>query len=235
MTLTREVTHIHGVGFDPADGVVYAGTHEGVWKVTGTGDVTPVGTSDDDFMGFTIASANNWISSGHPGATSKAANPLGLIQSSDKGLSWKQVSLAGQTDFHALAAKDASVVGYDADGAIMSSANGGATWTTGASVSVASLAFAGDSLLATSQQGLLRSTDSGKSFTPVPSAPKAVLLAAGSAGSVWCVDSGGTAWSSADAGKTWKQRAKVGEVSALAAVDATTSYAITPTTLIKIS
>lgn len=234
VTLDRELPHIHGAGFDAATGLVYAGTHEGVWQVTGAGAVSAVGTSRDDLMGFSIASADSWYSSGHPGVGSAAANPLGLIHSADRGRTWNQVSLGGEADFHALAAKGATVAGVAGGGTVMISTTGGTAWNTGASMPTSSMVFAGDELLAASKQGLQRSMDSGASFTPVASAPGVVLLSAGAADSVWGVDTAGVAWSSADAGLTWVRRASVGAVQALAAIDAATSYAITPSSLIKI-
>lgn len=229
-----ELPHIHGAGFDAATGAVFAGTHDGVWQVTSTGAASAVGSSRDDLMGFMIAAPDSWYSSGHPGAGSAAANPLGLIRSTDKGRTWKEVSLGGEVDFHALAARGTTVVGFAGGQTVQISSTSGATWRDGASIQVSSLAFAGDAIVAASPDGVQRSTDAGASFVPVQSASKLVLLSAGAAGSVWGVDTTGVAWSSADAGLTWTRRASVGVVQALAAVDATTSYAITPTSLIAI-
>lgn len=53
-----------------------------------------------------------------------------------------------------------------------------------------------------------------------------MLLSAAGDGSLWGVDTEGVAWRS-HTGRTWEQKAVVGPVEALLAVDADTAYAAT--------
>lgn len=235
VALSTELDHIHGAAIDFADGTILTGTHTGVWRIDPGGAVRKVGASDDDFMGFTIARADRWLASGHPGPTSASPNPLGLVESTDQGATWAAVSRRGETDFHALAAKGSTVIGFDGHSGLIRSQDAGKTWTYVSATQVAALAFARDQLLAVTADGLEASTDNGTTFQPIAGAPAAALLSSTGA-AVWVVDRGGRAWLSTDAGATWQPRATVGrDVEGLAAVDATRAYAITTGQLIPIS
>lgn len=234
VALSHELEHIHGAAMDPVDGAILTGTHDGVWRIASDGAVTRVGQSQDDFMGLTVAGARLWLASGHPAPGSRAANPLGLIRSVDQGKTWTSVSLAGQVDFHSLAAIGSTVAGFDPSAGLMISADGGTTWKQSPQARPVSMAFTADKLLAATEAGLMVSVDHGASFAPIPSAPTVRLISA-SGMSVWCVDTDGSAWKSVDAGATWTKQLEVGEVSALAAVDGTGAYAVSPTELIKLS
>jgi hypothetical protein len=50
-----EVAHLHGLGVDPADGTLYAGTHHGLIRLPDGGEATLVADRVQDFMGFTVA------------------------------------------------------------------------------------------------------------------------------------------------------------------------------------
>lgn len=229
--LSTELDHIHGAVVDIADGTILTGTHSGVWRISPDGAVERVGTAEDDFMGLTIARADSWLASGHPGPSSASPNPLGLVESTDHGETWTSVSRLGETDFHALAARGNLVVGSDGHSGLFRSEDGGKTWTNGPAMHVAALALANDRLLAVTTTGLEVSIDKAKTFHPLPGAPIATLLSTNGA-TAWVIDRSGRAWLSTDAGATWQPRSIVGRnVSGLAAVDATRAYAITTTEL----
>lgn len=230
--LSAPIEHIHGAAIDPGTGALYVGTHHGIWAITDTGEVTRQGTADDDFMGFTITDGP-WYASGHPGPGNRAPNPLGLIQSTDRGLTWSAISRSGQSDFHALTATRQTIVGYDGGPALLVSTDSGRTWSKGADIQPMALAFSRNRLLASTGSGLAASTDTGQTFTPIQGAPAAVLLSA-TASVVWCIDRQGAAWRSTDAGSTWTRKGPVGQVQAIAAVSADTAWAITQTELIKL-
>lgn len=116
--------HIHGLAV--VDGQVLAAAHNGLWKV-GNGQAARVGDVRDDLMGFTAAGAGRYLASGHPADPGSGPPHLGLTQSVDEGRSWKNVSLPGQADFHALAVSGDTVYGFDA-GRLLASADGGVTW-----------------------------------------------------------------------------------------------------------
>lgn len=230
IALSETLDHVHGLVVT-GDGTLLAGTHTGVVAVTNDGTVSWVGTSRDDLMGMTgVPGTANLASSGHPGVGSAFPNPVGLILSEDGGLSWSAVSLTGQVDFHALATDGTLVVGYGGGNGVLVSTDGGRNFTTGAAIAPAALAITPAGVWATTADGVQRSVDDGQSFAVVETAPLLVLVAAGSDGSLWGVDTGGVAWRSPD-GATWERRATVGPVEALAVADHATAYAMTATTL----
>jgi hypothetical protein len=55
-TATQELglEHVHGLGVDPADGVLYAATHFGLWRIPEQGQATRVADRYQDTMGFTV-------------------------------------------------------------------------------------------------------------------------------------------------------------------------------------
>lgn len=106
-------------------------------------------------MGFTAAGPRHYYASGHPGNGVDLPQPVGLIETRDGGRSWKVLSRGGESDFHALTAAPAGVVGFD--GAVRVSRDG-TSWTEGTTPGdVASLAAApdGSTVLAATPQGRL--------------------------------------------------------------------------------
>lgn len=59
------VSHIHGLGIDPADGRLYVATHEGVIAVEDDGSTKRV-SDTADYMGFTVKGPSTFLGSGHP-------------------------------------------------------------------------------------------------------------------------------------------------------------------------
>ncbi|MDJ0379120.1 hypothetical protein [Cryobacterium sp. PH31-L1] len=195
--------HVHGLGADPLTGETYAATHHGVWLVpTGalpdsylagaprpdTAQPIQIAGLAQDTMGFTVAAPGQLLASGHPdpAAPSDLALPnLGLISSMDGASSWTTVSLAGKTDFHDLDAVPLDdgtlrVYGYDAGaGAIAVSDDSGLTWSPGAVLALRDLAAdssQADRLYATTVDGLMMSTDAGRTFATVVGAPALLLV-----------------------------------------------------------
>ncbi|WP_027499243.1 F510_1955 family glycosylhydrolase [Rhodococcus sp. UNC363MFTsu5.1] len=224
--MTAPLDHLHGLHV-ATRWTVLAGTHTGLYAIDPSGQTVRVGESDDDLMGLAgVALTDTLYSSGHPGPSSSAPNPLGLNESADGGRTWHNRSLAGEVDFHALASDGALLVGFDGIDGLRVSTDGGTNWTAGASVPVASLAIAADGVWAVTPDGLQRSVDAAASFAVVADAPDLVIISAGADGSLWGIDSGGTAWRS-DLARSWQRVAAVGEVEALAAADYERAYAAT--------
>ncbi|SFB56529.1 hypothetical protein SAMN05216266_1205 [Amycolatopsis marina] len=165
-------------------------------------------------MGFTIVGQEHFLGSGHPDPEeADQPNPLGLIESTDGGRTWESVSLAGEVDFHALEAEHGLVYGYDSQSQQVMVSNDRENWDRRASLAMADFAVhPGDpeELLATTQQGLARSTDGGRTFAPVPGAPLMVMVDWSAEGGVVGVDPDGGVHSSSDGGTTWAQRGQVG-------------------------
>ncbi|MEV0946841.1 F510_1955 family glycosylhydrolase [Rhodococcus sp. NPDC049939] len=228
LDFTSELSHLHGLHVD-GDGTVLAGTHTGLFAIDSD---TPsrVGTSDDDFMGLAgIPVSDTLFASGHPGLSSTAANPLGLRSSTDGGKSWVEQSLGGQVDFHALAADENTLVGFDGTDGLLVSTDGGSTWTRGAAIPAMSLAVNTSGIWAITGQGLEHSTDGARTFSAVTDAPDLVMLA-GAGDALWGIDIEGYAWRSRE-GVEWQKLAQVGPVAALTAKDYETAYAATTTSL----
>lgn len=226
MQLNPELDHLHGLHVD-ADGTVLAGTHSGLIALAPSGNTTRIGTSDDDLMGLSgVAGSDLLFSSGHPGPSSDAPNPLGLARSADGGVTWETRSLAGEVDFHALASNGRILVGFDTSSGIRVSSDDGATWTDGAAIGASALAVNDGGIWAATPDGLLLSTDGARTFAPTPGAPPLGLVAAGRDGSLWGMDGDGNAWRSRD-GRAWEEFTRVGEVEALTALDYDTAYAAT--------
>jgi len=83
------------------------------------------------------------------------------------------------------------------------------TWETRSQMPMADFAVSPtnpDVMLATTEQGLVRSDDGGRSFEPVPAAPVLLLLAWAEDGSIVGVAPNGSVHASSDDGQTWEQR-----------------------------
>ena len=234
VTLSPALDHLHGLHLD-ADGAVLAGTHTGLVEIAADGTTRRVGDSDDDFMGLTGASGTDHLyASGHPGPSSSAPNPLGLIDSTDGGRTWTPKSLTGEVDFHALATDGELLIGFDGVTGLLTSTDGGVTWSAGAALAAAALAVTEAGVWATTTDGLQHSTDGGRTFTLVPDAPPLTLLSAGKDGSLWGIDIDGLAWRSRT-GQTWEQHAVIGPAEAVLAIDFDSAYAATAQTLYSLT
>lgn len=227
--------HVHGLGLDPADQAVYAGTHYGLIRIGEDGEASRVAERVQDFMGFTVVGAGRYLASGHPGAGQDGPANLGLIESTDGGQTWTSLSLEGEADFHALEARHGLVYGYNA-GSLMVSEDG-ETWQTRGSLPLADFAVSPtdpDTLLATTEQGLARSTDGGRSFSILPQAPLLQLVS-------WTDDSvliglapDGATYVSDDDGQSWQQRASVdGQPEAMTADDRQVYVALAGGTVVR--
>lgn len=216
------LAHVHGLGVDPADGTLYAASHYGLFRVPDSGKPERVGTLQQDTMGFTVVGPKHFLGSGHPDPADKSApKQLGLIESTDAGRSWTPLSLAGQADFHALEAKHGSVYGYDSQTGQVAVTADRRTWDRRARVELADFAVSPSSpdvLLATTRQGMTRSTDGGRTFAPMAGTPVLQLVDWPEDALVVGVAPDGTVRTSADGGATWTRQGTVpGRPGALAA------------------
>ena len=98
----EKVEHIHGAGYWGEEGTPVIATHNGPFEYR---DKTWYKTSKNnhDYMGFQ-PTKNGFYSSGHPEEGSDLKNPLGLVESTDKGESLEQLAFYGETDFHYMGA-----------------------------------------------------------------------------------------------------------------------------------
>lgn len=206
-----ELEHVHGLGLDPANGDLYAGSHYGLIRLPEGGEPTRVADRVQDFMGFTVIGPGHFLASGHPGEDQGGPANVGLIESTDGGRSWQTLSLAGEADFHALDAKHGMVYGYNA-GQLMVSRDK-QTWETRADITLADLTVSPQdpqTLLATTQNGLARSNDGGRTFEVIGDAPLLQLVDWSANGQITGVAPDGAVHVSNDGGATWENRGSAG-------------------------
>ena len=159
--------HIHNLAYDGRQLLI--GTHEGLWGRTRVPRRRRCPIEAFDVMGFTPA-ADRWLASGHPGAGMDAPADLGLLASTDQGRTWTEVSLGGEVDFHRLVTSGDVVVGLNAhDGRLLRSDDDGATWADLGVPGLYDLAVSPADpsvIVGTTENGPVRSTDSGATFQP---------------------------------------------------------------------
>lgn len=222
------LNHVHGISVDPASSRILLATHDGLFDATAD-QAVKVSDSTIDLMGFTAtAEPEVFYASGHPGPGSSLPNPVGLIKSTDAGKTWEPVSRTGESDFHALTVSGNSIVAFD--GQLRTIADG-KTWTTSMATFVPAVLAgspASTVVLATTENGVQRSTDSGTTWQAVPQSPiiqfaaiaastdKAPTTAIG-------VEPNGTVHVSLNAGTTWAPAGKIDDqVQAVTAVESDT-------------
>lgn len=223
-TTVASVSHIHGLGLDPADQRLYVATHEGIYTPDADGKPELVGDSEDDFMGFTVAGADTFYASGHPTQGADGPGNKGLIKSTDAGKTWKVLSLPGKSDFHALDYAHGTVYGYDSTSGRVRTSKDGTTWKDGAELQALDIAVSPqdpDLVLATTQDGVARSTDGGKTFAGGKQ-PVMALLSWKDKSGLYGIDTSGGVNRSTDGGQNWTKVSALpgGQPQALTAVDA---------------
>jgi len=177
-------------------------------------------------MGFTVVGPDRFLGSGHPDATGfRQGKPprLGLIESTDGGASWASRSLAGEVDFHALAASQGTTYGWDSGSNRLLASTDNRTWETRSTLKLSGFAIDParvDRLVAAGTGGTIVSADGGRSWQAISGAPRLVALSWAPAGTLWGVDGTGGCHRSSDGGATWQAAGRVdGEPEALLATD----------------
>ncbi len=209
------VSHVHGLGVDPADGKLFAATHYGLFSLPEDGVATRIAGRFQDTMGFVVAGPNRFLGSGHPDLQDdhlhRQGKPphLGLIESLDAGSTWKPLSLLGDADFHAIALSGDTIAAYDSTGDRLMTSQDGRTWETKASgigMSAVALDPANPQrLVGVTPGGLEGSVDGGVSFAPLESSPRGVLVN-WRAGELWTVDAEGRVWRASGPEGPWSEQ-----------------------------
>lgn len=229
--------HVHGLGIDPRDGALYIATHTGLFRApAGENKAARVGESQQDVMGFSIPERGRFIGSGHPDPSDAGKPPnLGLIESTDGGENWEQVSLGGEADFHVLRSRGDNVYGFDATNArLMASRDGGRKWTEeqppGLLVDLAIDPDDPDHVVAaavqtaTGRDGLFESRDGGATWEPLARG-RVGLLAWERPDALFVIDGAGSVGRSSDGGTSFEERGQLGGQPAAFVADGGDLYA----------
>lgn len=223
------VAHVHGLGINPKDGALYAATHTGLFRIPEEGRAERIADRYQDTMGFTVAGPDRFLGSGHPDITDrklrKPGRPplLGLIESTDTGVTWHSVSLLGDADFHALTAAHGRVYGFDAtSGRLMVSADMRA-WDTRSTTAMADFAVDPvdpDHIVAATGERIIASVDGGRTWETQPGPPLLVLSWDEQSG-LWGADTAGRVHRAGTEGAWRNVGTLAGEPQALLARDDT--------------
>ena len=97
-----ELRHAHGIGYSADGRQILVPNHYGI-AVFSEGRWSKIAGPANDYMGF-VVTRDFVFTSGHLAGSRGAANPLGLIRSSNAGLSWTTLAFRGAVEFHMVAA-----------------------------------------------------------------------------------------------------------------------------------
>ncbi len=212
------------------DGALFIATHSGLFRSTeASSELEPVGEIGQDTMGFSVVGPDEFLGSGHPAPNQAGPTSLGLIESSDAGEQWKQISLGGEADFHILRSLHGRVYGYNgSNGELMVSSDGGETWS-GRSPPAPLIDLAVDPkdpqrLIASTQGGLALSTDDGRTWMPLEG--DVGLLAWPEVEALFLLDARGDVRRAADPEESWEPVGAIGgQPAAFTAADGGELYA----------
>lgn len=124
------VSHIHGIGVNPADDALIVATHSRIFRAAPRQRrALRMSEHRQDTMGSTFVGPDRFLGSGHPAVGAGQPPVLGLIGSDDAGQSWRSLSLSGKADLHVLRASGHRIHGVDStEGALLVSGDGGRRW-----------------------------------------------------------------------------------------------------------
>lgn len=172
LTPADDIMHAHGLAVDPSDLTrVYIASHDGLFVLKKDAALYRIGTSRDDYMGFSVnpKKPNEIMTSGHP----FSGGNLGVQQSKDGGATWEKISngVNGPVDFHAMAWSPANpkrLYGWYA-GSLQRSEDGGESWKPVQANLTEAIALIADpqdenKILAVTLSGVMASMDRGETW-----------------------------------------------------------------------
>ncbi len=210
---------------NPADQSLWMATNTGLFRVDPASSEpkkvdgtlrTPEGSGRvSEALVVRFTGPNQMLASGHPPEDDiELPDALGLIRSGDAGKTWTSVSELGTADFHAIESSQGLLVGSQfGQSQILASRDQGKTWEsrTSPSVLVDLEVNPGDrrEWVATSAEGVYRSTDEGRTWRAIDTKPNSYLVWA-APDALYRLDPGGQLVVSTDRGRSWEQRGSTG-------------------------
>lgn len=211
--------HVHGLGVDPADGILYVASHTGVYRTAVAGTVERVADRYQDTMGFAVVGPGHFLASGHPDLREDLPGQLGLIESKDAAKTWTALSLQGNADLHAIEPAGNRVYAYDSVGGALIVSTDRHSWTVMERRQLLDLAADPSEpgvLFATTTEGEVLRSQGGSTLTAVTGAPRLGPLDWQTGGPLVGVGADGAMSISSDEGATWTTKGTVpGAVEAL--------------------
>jgi hypothetical protein len=171
-----EIRNVHSLGINPRDGVLYAATLRGLYRVTGLYSAKRIAESYQENRGFTVIGPDRFISSGRPDLRDLISDfepeMMGLQRSDDAGRSWRSLSLKGEATFSHLAVSEGFIYGYESGTAtFMVSRDDGRTWeelsTLPPLLDLAVNPSDARTIVALTEDALMRSRNGGRSWQPL--------------------------------------------------------------------
>jgi len=170
--------HGHGLAFSPDGRALLAPSHRGVAAYEG-GDWWEVPGPEQGFSAFAVTERAVYAS-GHEGRGRHAGRPYGFARSDDGARTWRVIALAGEADFHVLAAGYRSRALYVLNGqtnsvmqadSLYASSDEGASWRrlaarglAGELHGLAAHPTSAATVAAATGRGLYLSRDGGETF-----------------------------------------------------------------------
>jgi hypothetical protein len=173
-----KVKNIRGIGFPGNDDALYLATNAGLklYKASTWYETT---TNQHDYIGFQAQEAG-FLASGHPQKGLDLLDPLGLVQSVDKGETLQKLAFYGKTNFYFMAASFSGsgiyVISEQANDSLSQGVNyskdNGDTWKKSAFKEFNADSFGmmavhsknGDTMAMATRSGIYYSTDNGNTM-----------------------------------------------------------------------
>jgi photosystem II stability/assembly factor-like uncharacterized protein len=206
------LTHIHGLGINSGDSSLYAAAHSGLYRIS-RGRASIVANRYQDTMGFTVVGKDHFLASGHPDFREELPPLLGLLESRDAGETWTKKSLLGKADFHALRFAHAHIWGYDSTSSTLMVSKDGKRWDARSAALLRDFVVSPESadvVIASNGKTLMRSEDGGRKWEQTDSPDAPLLLSWEAPDDLWLATVEGLVYRSADSGRTWDERGKLG-------------------------
>ena len=205
--------HVHGLGVNPSNDLLYVASHMGVFKQTEDG-FERVADRRQDTMAFTVTGPDTFLASGHPDLRETEKPPhLGLIESTDAAENWTALSLEGEADFHALEPAADRLYGYDSAHGVLKVTRDHQQWRDIARLGVIDLAVEPDhpeALLVTDERARLLRLGQGAKLSAVNDAPRLAFIDWPQRGVLVGVAPDGAVYRSGDGGASWEPVNSVG-------------------------